>query len=881
MKILPVAKHSMSNVRHETAELNQECDDLHRTLILVLSLDATLRASENRHMRYAALLCVLMMFSHGVVRAADDASKIQFNRDIRPILSDACYTCHGPAKSTRKANLRFDTKDGAFADLGGYHAIVPGQPDKSELWKRVTAANVKDRMPPAKTGKQLSQDQVDRLRRWIEQGATWQEHWSLIPPTRPELPAVKGKAWPHNAIDRFILARLERENLPPSPPASREALIRRVTFDLTGLPPTVAEVDAFLADSSPRAYEKVVDRLLASPRYGERMVLDWLDAARYADTNGYQTDGTRAMWPWRDWVIDALNKNMPFDQFTIEQLAGDLLPGATVPQKIATGFHRNHMLNGEGGRIAEESRVEYVVDRVETTATVWLGLTAGCGRCHDHKYDPISQKEFYQLYAYFNNIAETGGVDRRNSTAAPVLELPTPEQKSKLDALRKDAAKTDGELKSLTDTLLTGQEAWEREVAGEKLPAAVAAALKIARAKRTPEQTKAVTDHFLGYFPNRKSLAVRADNAKKELDAVQKSVVITMVMEEKSPPRETFILERGLYTKPGKKVGAGVPAALPSMSNDAPNNRLGLARWLVDAANPLTARVTVNRHWQMFFGTGLVKTTEDFGAQGALPSHPELLDWLAVEFQRDWNVKALHRLIVTSAAYRQASRLLPALVERDPDNRLLARGPRRRLSSFTLRDQALALSGLLVEKIGGPPVRPYQPPGIWEEFSFNTIKYQQDKGEKLYRRSLYTFWRRSVGPPNLFDASARQVCTVGHARTNTPLHALVLFNDITYVEAARAWAERLMKSGLREPAERVALAFRMATARHATAAERKLLVRAFEQTLRHYRADPDAARKLIRTGDSVADPNLDAVELAAYAGVVSMILNLDEVLTKE
>jgi hypothetical protein len=806
------------------------------------------------------------------------AMRVDFNRDIRPILSDACYTCHGPSRSGRKANLRFDTQEGAFADLGGYRAIVPGKLEESHLWQRVTAKAPAERMPPAKSGKQLTSRQIDLLRRWIEQGAKWQNHWAFIPPQRPELPAVKDATWPRNPVDRFVLARLEKEKLHPSAEAGRETLIRRVTLDLTGLPPTWQEVDAFLADRSPDAYEKVVDRLLASPRYGERMVLEWLDAARYSDTNGYQTDGTRAMWPWRDWVIDALNKNMPFDQFTIEQIAGDMLPGATPSQRIATGFNRNHMLNGEGGRIAEESRVEYVVDRLETTGTVWLGLTVGCGRCHDHKYDPISQKEFYQLYAYFNNVAESGAVDRRSSTAAPTLELPTDEQTRKIAELSRTLAGHEKELKAITDKLLAGD--WERRIGQEKLPANIAAILKKDKAGRTKEEVKSLQDHYLASSPDRQALQKQADKSKKALDDAKKSVLITMVMEEKSPPRETFMLQRGLYNKPGDKVEPAVPAAFHPLPKGAANNRLGFARWLVDPANPLTARVTVNRHWQMFFGAGLVKSVEDFGSQGEPPSHPELLDWLATVFQSTWDVKALHRLIVTSGTYRQASRITPNLIEKDPDNRLLSRGPRLRLNAFMVRDQALALSGLLVEKVGGPPVRPYQPPGIWEEFSFNQIKYVQDKGESLYRRGLYVFWRRSVGPTNMFDTPARQVCTVRQSRTNTPLHALVLLNDPTYVEAARAWAERLMKQE-KTPEERLATAFRMATARPPTMAERKVLMQGFGRALRQFQEDKEAAGKLVRTGESAPDSRLDVVELAAYTTMASVILNLDEVITKE
>ncbi len=738
-------------------------------------------------------------------------------------------------------------------------------------------------MPPPKSGRKLTTRQVELIRHWIEQGAKWQNHWAFLPPQRPALPQVKDTAWPHNPIDHFVLARLEREGLRPAPEASRETLIRRVTLDLTGLPPTPAEIDAFLAESAAKpqaAYEKLVDRLLASPRYGERMVLEWLDAARYSDTNGYQTDGTRPMWPWRDWVIDALNKNMPFDQFTIEQLAGDLLPGATLRQKIATGFNRNHMLNGEGGRIAEESRVEYVVDRVNTTSTVWLGLTVACAQCHDHKYDPIAQKDFYRLYAFFNNIAESGSVDRRNSTAAPVVEVPNAEQKARMVELTQTIARLEGELRGLDAKLRPGQEQWERTARTGGMTADLVAVLRTPRGERSPRGTKALTDFYLANAPERKSLQGRLDATRKALNGVKNSVLITMVMEERTQPRETFVLVRGQYDKYGEKVTAGIPASLPQLPKGASNNRLGFAKWLVDRSNPLTARVAVNRAWQLFWGTGLVKTAEDFGSQGDAPSHPELLDWLATEFARNWDVKALHRLIVTSAAYRQSSRLAPALLERDPDNRLLARGPRMRLNSFVLRDQALVLSRLLVEKRGGPPVRPYQPQGIWEEMSFGFIRYVQDHGENLYRRSLYTFWRRSVGPTTLFDTSPRQVCTVRLPRTNTPLHALVLMNDTTYVEAARVWAERLMKQG-KTPRERLSFAFRAATGRRPTAVEESILERGFERVLRQYRADRPAALKLVSTGEYPRDPALDPAEVAAYTGMLNTILNLDEVITKE
>jgi len=862
----------------------------------------------------------VLVFSLGAQPPAPQASQpaprtVEFNRDIRPILSDYCFTCHGPAKSTRKADLRFDVEESAKEDRGGYHAIAPGKPDESHLIQRVLETEPGRVMPPPKTGKKLSAQQIEALRQWIAQGAKWEQHWAFVKPTRPPIPAVKNAAWPRNPIDFFILAKLEAAGLPLMPEASRETLIRRVTLELTGLPPTIDEINAFIGDPSPDAYERLVDRLLASPRYGERMVLEWLDAARYSDTNGYQTDGTRAMWPWRDWVIDALNKNMPFDRFTIEQIAGDMLPNPTTPQKIATGFHRNHMLNGEGGRIAEESRVDYVVDRVDTTGAVWLGLTVGCGRCHDHKYDPVSQKEYYQLYAYFNSIDETGGVDRRNSTAAPTVELPTEEQKARIALRDKDFNAVQDALTALDKSLLSGFDEWQRLAAGpmdraEKLPDAVTAALNVDAAKRTDEQKKALREHFLNGSQERVKAQKLVEAARNQLNAARNAVLITMVMEERKQPRETFILERGIYNKYGAKVQPALPEALPPLPKGAPNNRLGLAHWLVSKDNPLTARVTVNRYWQMFFGAGLVKTAEDFGIQGEAPSHPELLDWLAVEFMEPtvgrlrlsetvkapghslsdgfakpqaagWDVKHIHRLIVTSAAYRQQSRTTPLAQEKDPDNRLLSRYPRLRLPSFFLRDQALAVSGLLVDKIGGPPVRPYQPPGLWEDFSFNQIKYVQDHGEKLYRRSLYTFWRRSIAPPNLFDTPARQVCTVRQSRTNTPLHALTMMNDITFVEAARNFGQRLMKEGGKTPDQRLALGFRMVTARHPTAMEQSVLMAGYRRALAEYQANRNAARELVSVGESPRDATLNAAELAAYTAVANMMLNLDEVVAKE
>ncbi|MCI0456630.1 MAG: PSD1 and planctomycete cytochrome C domain-containing protein [Gemmataceae bacterium] len=778
---------------------------------------------------------------------------IDFSRQIRPILSDNCFRCHGPDEKERKAKLRLDIKEGAFKELrnGGF-AIVPGKSAESELIARITAHDPSERMPPPKTNKRVKPEQVELLKQWIDQGAPWSEHWAFVAPKRPPLPRIANASWPRNALDHFILARLEKENLNPSPEADRVRLIRRVTFDLTGLPPTPAEVDAFLADRSPSAYEKVVDRLLASPHFGERMALDWLDAARFADTHGYHIDSGRDMTRWRDWVIDSFNKNLPFDQFTVEQLAGDLLPNATVEQKVASGFNRNHMINFEGGAIPAEYHAAYIVDRVNTTATVWLGLTVACAQCHDHKYDPISHREFYQLYAFFHNVPENG-LDGSKGNAAPVLKAPTSEQARKLRELDAAIKETQEKLSSLQGGEPGGSE------------------LKARLAKLRPERAE-----------------------------IEKRTPSTMVMQEMSKPRDTFVLIRGEYDKKGEKVQAATPAALPPLPKGAPPNRLGLARWLVDPSHPLTARVAVNRIWQLFFATGLVKTSEDFGSQGEQPSHPELLDWLAVEFmgpsgapqgsatKTPWDVKALVRLIVTSATYRQSSVVRKGLLGKDPENRLLARGPRLRLQAEFIRDQALAVSGLLNREIGGASVFPYQPAGLWQELhsrgdskNWSAQFYTPSKGKDLYRRTMYTFWKRTSPPPTLvtFDAPDRETCTVRRSRTNTPLQALVLMNDPTYVEASRKLAERLMKEA-DSTDERITLAFRLATGRRPEAKEIEVLRRVYNRQLNVYRQDTKAALRLLSVGESPRDERLAPAELAAWAVVSSVILNLDETITR-
>ena len=1048
---------------------------------------ALLSQSERRQYLVACLVLVCAADLY----AAD--GKISFNRDIRPILSDNCLQCHGPDENKRKAGLRLDLRGAATKAVdSGATAIIPGKPADSELIRRIIATDADEQMPPANSGKKLTQRQIELLQQWIAEGAEYQGHWAFLPVQRPPLPVVTNEAWPRNAIDRFVLARLEHEGLKPSIEASRETLIRRVSLDLTGLPPAFAEVEAFLADRSPEAYEKVVDRLLQSKRYGERMAMQWLDFARYADSNGYQTDSSRFQWPWRDWVIDAFNQNLPFDQFTVDQLAGDLLPNATRAQTIATGFNRNHRLNGEGGIIAEEWRVETVIDRVETTGMTWMALTLNCCRCHDHKYDPITQREFYQFFSFFNNIAESGTLQGDSKNSDPLIVVPTDEQEAELARLNVEIASAEVRVAEAAKLLPQHIAAWEpgfkaklsehgnvvwqtlqpKEVksaggasltrqpdgsylAGGKNPQndvytitgpfaagvlsgllleclpdsslpqqslgryangnfvlssveaeitapdlAAPLAARFNRAEATYSQNgweiglvldgnprngwavdgptrrdqtnamflvespitvpanatltirlkhEALTQHNIGRFrlsltslspgmvkldgakfPEslKQILALEADKRSPEqntelekffranIDSPLKQAesVVTglrqqqnkvtasspnvMVMRELPQPREAFILVRGEYDKRGDKVTAGLPAALSALPDGLPQNRLGLARWLVDPAHPLTARVWINRAWEHFFGTGLVRTSENFGSQAEFPSHPELLDWLAAEFVRPtvlpsvagqtaqaWDMKAIQKLIVMSATYRQSSHVTRELAERDSENRLLARGPRFRLSAETLRDQALAASGLLVNKTGGPSVRPYMPDGVWDETSrYGDLRgYQRDSGEGLYRRTMYTIWKRTAAPPTmlLFDAPSREVCTVKRSRTNTPLQALSLLNEITYVEAARKLAERMLIEGGATPAERLTRGFQLATSRRPTTEELNVLATGLAADLSRLQQNREAAAKLVTFGESKPPANLDVAELAAYTLTANVLLNLDEVVTRE
>jgi len=1204
----------------------------------------------------------------GASKEKTAGAQIEFNRDIRPILSDNCFACHGPDENKRKAKLRLDRKEGAFSPAkSGELPIVAGDLAKSELIKRVSSTDEDEKMPPPKSGKKLTPQQIDLLKKWVAQGAKWQNHWAFEKPQRPEIPQVKDKKWPRNEVDYFVLNRLEKEGLKPSPEADKTTLIRRVSFDLTGLPPTPEEVDAFLSDKSTGAYEKVVDRLLTSPRYGEHMARYWLDAARYADSHGYHIDSERSLWKWRDWVVEAFNNNIPYNEFTTDQLAGDLLPNATVDQKIASGYIRNNMSTGEGGAITEEYQCKYTFDRTETTSTIWLGLTMTCARCHTHKYDPITHKEYYQLYAFFNSLDESV-MDGNKPNPDPFIKLPSDEQSKRQEWLKKEIAAGQTKLEAPIPDLDKTQVAWEQrwhekltsgwtplapdkiksdkvvvttvtnavvpsgseklaagvttnstnyvvaqvtnrvefevlpdksilvtganpeqdvhevtinlepglfaalklealphaslpkkssarsddgafrlseiqaelvtpaakgetnnkpkkikfsqalaDSAAEKFPAAnaidgkvetgwgpeasavaephaalflLAEPMKVppdaklhvtlryeaSKSKRAlghfrlaaaqnkdlvellnppkpepwqligpfktpslyagltnvyPPETEidlkksypgvrdeikwsakpdfedgkphvlvqylhglpgvyylyrtinvpvarkmrvsvraddlftlwvngkivaqdtndskeatsptkvtidlakgenkfllkvmnyqgessftfskdlddiesvpadiaavfATTDKFTGaqktklrdyyrrvHSPEWKSLFENVAKWKEEDGTIEKAIPTTLVAKEGAKPRETFILLRGEYDKKSDKVSPGVPSILPPFPANSATNRLGLARWLTDPSHPLMARVTVNRFWQQYFAVGIVKTVEDFGVQGENPSHPELLDWLATEFMgTGWDVKRFQKLIVMSATYRQSSKMNPQLRAKDPENRLLARGPRTRLDAEEIRDSALYTAGLLVEKSGGRSVKPYQPPGLWEAVSFNNSqKYVPDKGSAEYRRSMYIYWKRQSPPPNmlLFDAPTRETCTVRRLRTNTPLQALDLMNDPQYVEAARALAQRMITEGGKDARSRIAYGFRLATSRKPAGDEISVLADVLTQELADFKKDEGSAEKLLGIGDYKPNKDVDKAELASWTTIASMILNLDESITK-
>ena len=1039
--------------------------------------------------------------------------QIDFNLHVKPILSDRCFACHGPDAANQESGLRLDSEASALAaleDEAGF-AIVPGNPHKSELYHRITSADPELMMPPPESNLKLSDQEVAVLTRWIEQGAAYKPHWSFIKPERPEVPEVSSD-WPKNDVDQFVFAALEQQQLTPNQPASKERLIRRVTFDLTGLPPTVEEVDSFLADTAPDAYEKLVDRLLDSPHYGERMASEWLDVARYADSHGYQDDGMRNMWPWRDWVIESFNKNMPYDQFITWQLAGDLLPEATQEQKLASGFNRNHLQSQEGGIVPEEYRVEYVADRANTLGKAFLGLTIECARCHDHKYDPISQVEYYSLYAFFNSINEAGQIPYLGE-ASPTVILTNEEVDQQLAFVQKkmreqeerlvptarhyqqefarwlEKAQSDPAARRVVLTQEVGHYPLDdpkddefRNLANARLPAKmvvnqqgkepevvpgkVGNALRLVgdsyvdlgedigfyernepftiglwfkslkdslegpvfsrsggyyngnrgydltlRTDRTfsaslnhtwpassieirttdklpvnewchltmtydgssradglrlylngrPMRYQVVTDHLkrsiinygkdqeswggLGNLQigrifqaslagavadefrvfNRKLSAVEVAKLAGQEDPVlaflesenkddlrdyylqtyskpyqqsfkqltdlrgQENRIYSdqpevMVMQELDEPRPTFVLDRGAYDAPTKQVSPATPVSVMEFPDDLPRNRLGLAHWLTDEDNPLTARVAVNRYWQLLFGRGLVESSDDFGNQGSMPSHPELLDWLAVRFREsDWDVKALLRLLVTSATYQQSSIATPELREKDPSNVWLARGPSYRLPAEMIRDNALAAAGLLVDTIGGPSVKPYQPEGLWKQLATrNVTEYVQDTGDKLYRRGLYTFWKRSSPPPsmNSFDASDKYLCTVKRQKTNTPLQALVLLNDPQYVEAARLLAERMMKEGGKRPEEQISFGFKVLTSREPDNRELDLLKQLYQEERTVFSEAPARADSLLAVGEQPRDADLPKDELAALTMVANTLVNYDEAVYK-
>lgn len=827
------------------------------------------------------LALALGFMGAGAVNAAD-TSPLEYNRDIRPILSENCFYCHGPDANKREGKLRLDIRAEALKQ----QAFIPGDAAGSELIKRLFSKDEDEVMPPPEAHRTVTSAQKEILKRWINAGAPYEEHWAFVAPQRSALPAVNE---PH-PIDAFVAERLKPAGLTLSPEAPRAVLLRRLSLDLTGLPPTPEETAAFVADRSADAYEKQVDRLLASVHYGERMVLPWLDASRYADSNGFQQDGDTFQWVWRDWLVRQLNADKPFDQLSTELLAGDLLPNATLEQKLATAFNRNHILNGEGGNIAEEQRFVSLFDRVDTVSTTWLGLTLACAQCHDHKYDPLTQKDYYSLLDAFNHVPERGvpgGGPSRFRLDQPLLEVPTPEQVAQLAQLEADY-----ETKNKDSAALQAKafEAWlalpleKKGLLDEKLKGALAPG-----GKPTAAQQKALLAHYnKNVFPEdrKKSAAFKAiDNAKAAVAKFKSADTYARVMiMSDATARETNILDRGAYLSKKEKVTFNTPAFLPKLPPNAPANRLGLAQWLFTPTHPLTARVQVNRQWQHFFGQGLVRTSEDLGVQSDTPTHRALLDWLAVEYRESgWKTKALQKLIVTSRTYRQSSQITPEHLAKDPENKLLAHAPRFRLPSLILRDVALASSGLLNAKIGGTPVYPYLPPAPWESLAITKERdftYPTSKGADLYRRSLYTFWRRTIAPVNMFDVSSRQTCRVRTAQTTSPLHALTMLNDPTWVEAARVLAERVSKEQATDDA-RLARAYALILSRPPTEREQALLRNLLARQRTVYANDAKSADALLAIGESKRDPTLPNTEQAALTAACLALLNLDAALTRE
>jgi hypothetical protein len=821
----------------------------------------------------------------GSGHVADAATPpVDFNYDIRPILSAKCYACHGQDEAARKAKLRLDIREDALKEHDDGTPIIPGNAKASALVQRITSHDPEEVMPPPKEGEPLTAREIGLLSRWIAEGAEYKQHWAWQAPVRPSVPSVPSA---RNAIDTFILARVHAAGLRASPEADRHTLLRRVSLDLTGLPPSPAEVAAFVADTAPEAYERAVDRLLASPRFGEKWARMWLDLARYADSTGYGSDALRLnIWPYRDWLINAFNRNLPYDQFTIEQLAGDLLPNATQDQIIATAFHRNTMTNIEGGTVDEEYRVAAVKDRIATTAQVWMGLTLQCAQCHTHKFDPISQREYYQTFAIFN---QTEDADRKDE--APTLPLPpTAEDAERKAALEAAVAEALQQLNAAQMKSNADLDTWEASLDRAKVPAEVAAILAVAPAQRDAAQNKKLEEYHRSVTPALAELEKKLAAKKKDLAAFKSLAVPVMRELPADKRRETHLLTKGNYLAPAELLQPAVLTAFGPVPEAPAPTRLEFARWLVSPGNPLTARVAVNRFWAQLFGTGIVETEEDFGTQGALPSHPELLDWLAVTFRSSaaegglaWDVKALLKLIVTSATYRQSSRVLPEHLEKDTRNRLLSHYPRRRLEAEQLRDQALAVAGLLSSKIGGPSVYPPQPEGLWRvAFNGGENAYKTSTGEDRYRRGLYTIWRRTMPYPSMttFDAPSRESCTLRRQPTNTPLQAFVTLNDPCFVECAQAFARRIVKEGGATPEARLRWALETALARPATEGQVASLGRLLEAEVAHYKEAAADATKLATSATQPLPAGADPGQLAAWTVVANTLLNLDAFLTK-
>ena len=1069
---------------------------------------------------FVGLALVLGLTVASAEPADSGSATIDFQRDVRPILSDHCFQCHGPDQATRVAELRLDTRQGVFSERDNGIPVAPGNPAASLLYQRISHAEAAMRMPPAHSRKPLKTEQIERLRKWIEEGASWDQHWSFKAIRRSEPPPVKNESWVRNPLDRFVLARLEAVGLAPAPEADKRTLARRVALDLTGLPPDPGTLDGFLSDDSGQAYENLVDHLLQSRHWGEHRARYWLDAARYGDTHGIHVDNYREMWPYRDWVIRAFNRNKPFDEFTVEQIAGDLLPDPNLDRLVATGFHRCNITTNEGGVIPEEYEAVYAKDRADTTGMVFLGLTVGCATCHDHKFDPITQREFYALTAFFRNTTQYV-MDGNISDPPPILVVPDAQDLDRWQELRREASQVEARMGSRAasidraftewlvgnhhrslrtpleesaellrlrlngrvavdlegtrkpvvlhektrvgdgpaknqSSLRFGKESWaalpsldldshspfslamwlyqpkvvgnfavagqsdpedqsrgwtlisrSRQItftltgekpAGEKTPTAVVirpintrrlppgvwthivvtydgsgerAGLRIywngetiesqgseyftkvegsirtdrplylgkgvaktneradpestdfmgggvadlrifnreisAREvkvvslwpilqsaggkkpqKMTPEERSALRLYYLtvqdGHY---RQLLARAQEVEREWREVRRRGGVTHVMQERPDSQpQANVLYRGLYDQPREMVKAGTPSALPPMAASWPRNRMGLARWLVDESNPLTARVIVNRYWQEVFGTGLVETSDDFGSQGERPSHPALLDWLAAEFrQSGWDIKRFFRTLVTSATYRQSAATTAEKLEKDPENQLLSRGPSFRMDGEMIRDYALAASGLLVRKIGGPSVKPYQPEGVWKRVampSSNTRIYNQDTGAKLYRRSLYTFWKRSAPPASMeiFNAPTREHATVRRERTNTPLQALATMNDTQFVEAARYLAQKAMREAGADFDRRLDYISTRLLARHLKGQERTVARRTYEAFVGYYGSNTQEAEKLLASGESYPDEGLSATQLAAWTLLTSQLMNLDEVLNK-